>query len=284
MNKASGTTFLLAEGVQIGDGRPLYSWAQVNLGVELHGVISSVDGRRFLEADINQPKLKESGVLATSLARMIEKAFSINDLSVQSRIRYVECGAEKVMLQIHLMVEGQKCPDQARLIEVFGGFSDRLVMTADMYKEKLDLSIDEIDSSLVRQAADEFLRACGGKPISRSMQLVVDETPVATLAGIWRPGPKLELIAPEVVVLEAMYDGRRLRARTLFVLVMSPRAKSIEIYYDEEKFDTPLRGLSEDKHVMLSLTVRATSSDSQQIRYELLSFERIKAPSELMLA
>ena len=67
MNQTNETKLFLAEGVPVGGGRPLFSWAQVNLGVELHGVISSADGKLFLESDINQPKLEESGMLAASL-------------------------------------------------------------------------------------------------------------------------------------------------------------------------------------------------------------------------
>lgn len=284
MNQTNETKLFLVEGVPVGGGRPLFSWVQVNLGVELHGVISSADGKLFLESDINQPKLKESGILAASLARTVEKAFGLNDQSIQSRIRYIECGGEKVRLQIHLMVEGQKCPDREKLIDVLGAFSDRLLLTPNLYETKQDSPHTEIDSSLVSQAADDFLRACGGKPINRSMQLVVDEKPIATLAGIWSQGPRVESQASELVILEAMYDGRRLRARTLFVLVMAPRTKSVEIYYDEEKFDAQLRDLNENKQVMLSLTVRSTNKDRQQTRYELVSFECIKVPSELMLA
>lgn len=284
MNQANETKLFLAESFHVGGGRPLFSWAQVNLNVELHGVISSADGKQFLESDINQPKLKESEILAASLARTVENAFNIDDQSVKTRVRHIECGVEKVRLQIHLMVGGQKCPDRAKLVDVLGKFSDRVLLTADLFETKQDSPHAEIDSSLVCQAADDFLRACGGKPISRSMQLVVDDTPIATFAGIWSRGPTVESSAPEVVVLEGMYDGRRLRARTLFVLVMEPRTKSVVIYYDEEKFDPQLRELNENKQVMLSLTVRATTNDRQQARYELLSFECIKTPSELKLA
>lgn len=258
------------------------SWGYLDLGIELRGMISVADGRRFLEAELSQPKWDAARSLTTAIARIIEGAFDLEPGVVQAKQRYVDVGQERMRIQANFGVIGVRCPDNAKLIEVLSALAGRIVPISDVDDVPM-VDVSGETRGLVDRVANDFLETCGGKRIGTTMQIVVDQKPIATLSRGWCNAPKDEDVGPVERTLEAYYDGRRLRSRILFVMENSNRGKVFEIFYDEERFDEALRGLGDDKRILLSLIVKESKIDKDRSRYELVSFQRVDPPTELVL-
>lgn len=257
-------------------------WGHLDLGIELRGVISVSKGQRFLEADLSQPKWSEARNLTTCIGRLIEGVFSLDSGVVEAKLRYLDVGNERVRPQATFGVAGKQCPDRSMLIGVLSGFASRIVPISDI-EDIQAVCVSGDKGEFVERVANEFLETCGGKRIGTTMQIVVDQKPIATLSRGWCNAPKDEDVGPVERTLEAYYDGRRLRSRILFVMENSNRGKVFEIFYDEERFDEALRGLGDDKRILLSLIVKESKIDKDRSRYELVSFQRVDPPTELVL-
>lgn len=267
-----------------GSNNALCSWAQINLGIELRGVFVERDVGRLFEADLTQHKWRDANNLAEGIARLVEDVFCLDRGAVESRLRYVEIAQSRVELQITIGVLGKSCPDGARLNAIVCNFVRVVVPSADIFDAPPKTSIAPSDDVVVKERSQDFLRACGGKPIDRKMQVVVDDFPVATLSGYWCDSGEQQSVEPVEKTIEALYDGRRFRSRVLYAIANSGRAKSYEIFYDEEKFDQPLRELGDDKRVMLSLVVKEFSPKPNKLCYELISLRRIDGADEFKLS
>jgi hypothetical protein len=257
-------------------------WGYLDLGIDIRGVISVENGRKFLEADLSQPKLNEARNLTTCIGRLIESVFDLESGAVEARLRYVDLGHEMVRPQASFGVVGKQCPDKTKLIEVLSGFAERIVPISGI-EDIPSIQVSEEDGGLVDQVANDFLEICGGKRIGAAMQIVVDQKPIATLSRAWCSAPKIEDVGPIERTLEAFYDGRRLRSRIMFVIENSNQGKSFDIFYEEERFDETLRSLGDNKRILLKLLVKESRIDKNRVRYELVSFQRIEPPSEFVL-
>lgn len=259
------------------------AWMQINIGTTLRGQISEFQGHRFLEADLNQQRWTEAGMLAANLARALEIIFGLSDGGIYLRMRYVEIGNEQVQPQIHLCASGRSCDDNAKLKAVLTDFCAQTTANLDLYDLQKYHPLATVDAATVSESADNFLQASGGKRVGIEMQLVVADVPVATISGYWRGKQASEPVTPTEKTIEGLYDGRRFRMRTLYLFVTNPRPRSIEIFYDEQQFDDQLRKLEDNKTAMLSLTVSEEIGEKGQISYELVSLTRIEPPELLVL-
>lgn len=260
------------------------SWAVIRIDRQMRGKIAiDAAGQRFLEAELNQPRWTQANACATSLVRTVERVFSLEENALQLRMRIVALGDQQVQPEVHLIAPGLECPDTAMLRSVIARFGAGLVAQRNL----LDATGPETLSPECEQHIDEgvhvFLQGHGGQPVQREMQILVEDESLASVKGHWRQRESEEKQAPQELVLEAMYDGRRLRSRTLYVAVVGERTRGMEIFYDEEQFDHALRELADDKHAMLSLAVAETKCGKDRSRFELRSLQRIPTPEHLQL-
>lgn len=259
------------------------SWVVIRLDFQVHGKIEADHaGRQFIELDLNQPRWKQFQELGFAIARTLEGAFKLNENRIELRLRMLQIGAENVQPEIHL-ISAFSCPDQIVLKNIVSRFGAELTHQGDCFDTIVSAALLPEHAREVEQGVQSFLQGHGGQSLQRNVQLMVNDEGLVSLRGHWRAGPEQQASLPVENEFEALYDGRRLRARTMFVTVVDERSRALEIYYDEEQFDHVLRELQEDKTALLALVVAESRLSKERVRFELRSLRRIPAPKYLQL-
>lgn len=261
------------------------SWAVIRIELQMKGKIAmDPSGQKFLEAELNQPRWSQANACATLLARMIESVFSLEAEALQLRLRIVAHEHHQVQPEIHLVSTGLVCPDSAKLKAVVACFGSRMTPQRHMLDTPASTQLSQELEQKISDGVGIFLQGNGGQAVQRALQIMVEDEAISSMRGRWCQGLAEEKEAAQQLELEALFDGRRLRARILYVNVVAERMKGLEIFYDEELFDASLRALEDNKMAMLSLVVVQTHrGGKERACYELLSLERIPTPEHLEL-
>lgn len=262
------------------------SWACVDLGIELSGRIDSdAEGHQFLQSEINRPNIKNSELLAEALMRAIAAEFDISGENMRLKLRLVELDENILRPQIHLIVAGKRCPDVNRLNKLIAEFSEKISLQSDLIDSIDESENSESLSENIDSHINDFLQVCGGQIVKKPISVLVNDHSVATIRGAIAPAPDLNQDTEKSidVTIRALYDGRRLRYRTMYVKLPHGRQKCIPIYYDEERFDQLIRDIGDNKNVMLEMVCRKTILGRSSEKFELRSLSQIPIPAELML-
>jgi hypothetical protein len=266
------------------DRSQVHVWITIMLDYQMRGQIGEDEkGRKFIEADLSLPKWSHASACAHSLAKVIESAFELDGETLQIRMRFMQKDGNDVQPQIILTASAAPYPDPQKLKALVAAFSAAVTPQGDLMTEPQHIQLDGDELTKVQDAASIFLQSHQGQQVQRPMQMVIDNQAVSTISGRWREGLREELKPNVEHKFQALYDGRRLRSRTLYVVQAGTRSRGFEIFYDEDKFDHAIRELQDDKHAMLDLVVNESWQDSKKSRFDLKSLSRIAAPQELEL-
>lgn len=261
------------------------SWAVIRIEFPMKGkFVTGSSCPPFMEAELNQPRWTQANEFARAMARAIEGAFSLEENVLHPRMRYVDLGNQYLQPEIHLIAPGITCPDRATLMEITARFGAGLTSQPDLLDSPPSGSLSPECEQHIDDNVSLFLEAHGGQAVQKSLQILVEDQPVSTVRGHWRQEMESDEQVPQQRVFEGLYDGRRLRARTLYVSHVGETSRSVEIYYDEERFDHRLRELADNKSAELRLTVSEIPCGKGKKRYELIDFERIPMPDHLDLS
>lgn len=261
------------------------SWAVIRIEFPMRGRFVTAPKRPpFMESEVNQPRWTQASEFARAMARTIEDTFSLGANTLHLRMHYVDLGDQQVQPEIHLIAPGITCPDRATLREITTRFGAGLTSQSDLLDSPSSESLSPECEQHIDDNVSLFLEAHGGQAVQKSLQILVEDQPVSTVRGHWRQEREGAEQEPQQRVLEGLYDGRRLRARTLYVSHVGETSRSVEIFYDEERFDHRLRELADNKNAELRLTVSEIPCGKGKKRYELIDFERIPMPDHLDLS
>ena len=258
--------------------------AVVKLDYQMHALISTDEGgNAFFEGDLSLPKWQQGSAYALALARLIEQVVGLASNSIQCRLRVIQVRGNEVNPQIVLVAQAGQIIDQNEVKTLAREFANKTSSQMDLLMLDTPHISDVQTQGQVSEMASLFLLANGGQRVHRQLQICVNDEDVATIKGQWKLGAKVVVKESTTHYLKVFYDGRRLRSRTLFLVEAGSRAKSFEIYYDEDKFDQQLREFQDSKNVALEISVLEEWDDKNKARLTLATLKRIEAPSELDL-
>jgi hypothetical protein len=261
-----------------------YVWVTIMLGYDMKGhVAKDEDGQSFVETEFIRLKWTHASAFALSLASAIESAFDLESDTLHLRERVSQKDTDEVQPQVSITASSIRCADLEKLKAIVAAFGEAVTPQLDLLADTHRAQLDQPELAKVHDAARAFLQTNNGQQIQRQMQISVDKEYVTTIKGHWRKQEDKELKPSQEHSIEAFYDGRRLRTRTLYVTQAGARPKAFEIFYDEDKFDQALRDLGDDKHAMLELVAAESWQDSKKSRLDLKSLRRVQVPTELDL-
>lgn len=258
-------------------------WVVVKLDYQMHGQIAVDDGGHFyFEGDLSLPKWQQGSACSHSLARLIERAFQLAQGDIVCRLRVIQVEGDEVNPQI-LLASKTECKDADRLKAVMHEFASQLSLQRELPHAHSPREVDSTTREQVTEVASQFLQSYGGQSVQRQIQLCVEGADIATITGQWKTSQPVEAMPPVTHDLMVWFDGRRLRTRVLFVVVTEPFVKGMEIGYEDERFDEPLRQLEDNKSAILEIKVLEEFSAKGKSSYRLLEMRRFAPPEELEL-
>ena len=260
------------------------SWAVLGIDLHMKGkILINPEGQKFLEGELHQPRWAQANACASLLARLLENVFFLDVNALQLRMRIVAQDDDRVQPEIHISGPGLVRPDIEKIRAVVASFGSRLAHQRDITDAQTTFKISQDEQQMIEENVGVFLQNNGGQAVQHALLVHVQDEIASSIRGYFPQGQNNEKRERKELTIEALYDGRKLRARTMFVVVASERTRSMAIFYDEIRFDKDLRNLEENKQAMLSLTIEEVQAGKDKACYELVRFDRISTPDRLEL-
>jgi hypothetical protein len=207
-------------------------------------------GLTCLEADLNLPKFEQPVSVARAISTAIEQWCGLDSGSIQTRLQLVPWSGVEWRPQIILVPPSGTKLDEEVIRQLVAAFTRRVcpqgdLLAKDGHPEPADIT------AAVEVPAAAFVAGNGGKSVQKQIAISVGKSDVAIIKGLWKAAPRSNA-APQEKTGYFFYDGRRLRPRTLF-LSERESGKSLELEYNEERFDQNLRDLRDNKHALVEV-------------------------------
>lgn len=258
--------------------------AVIKMDYQIQGNISvDEQGCRFLEGDLSLPKWQQGYAYALGLATLIEQEHGLEDGSVKCRLRVTQIQGNEINPQIVLVALSAEKIDHNKTKILAREFARQVSRQRELQQTDVQEKIDAQASARVSEVASIFLQAHGGQMVQRQLQICVHQEMIGNIKGQWNATQLAPQKEKEIRNLQVFFDGRRLRTRVMFVVEAGARAKSHEIFYNEEEFDQQLIELRDDKSAALEIAVMEEWDDKGKSRLSLVALKRFKIPDALVL-
>lgn len=237
------------------------------------------DGRSLkISADFRAEQWKPALDLAVLVRSVVAEVNGDDEANMQISQQYVSTRDKSMRPQvciesvIPLNANAKKVGLLAKTAVEF--LTGQMQMSWAPAQEDVQLSAAELDR--IRAAATEFLEVHRGTAPKNALAISCEGEIVASVAGPYK-SKRVAEVRTAKRRLVAMFDGRRLRRRILFVAEITKQAKEYEISYDEAQFDETLKALAEDKMVELDLEVEEVEKGEGKKTYRLISLARLNS-------
>jgi hypothetical protein len=243
--------------------------AEINLGYCVSGKYGlTPNGKWKVAGEVDRVKWVKGLMFAVCLARLLELVHKLEIGSIFCLPALVGTPPNEVEAQVTLICSNAHDLDTIKTKAAICGFTDCVASQKEMVADKHDLRMDEETIKTVKTQAAIFLESKAGEVLSKQMLIKVEGQELTSVAGSWARDPLDELKPAAEKIVQCFYDGRRLRTKTLFFVEANPRAKALEVIYDESRFDEQIKGFADNKDVMLEIVyqeVREKKSKSTLI-------------------
>lgn len=249
----------------------------IDLGVEVKGLLKKDEkGNIYVEGELNTPKWKQPSEVAVEIGELTEKVNGMPAGSIKYKSQLMPIGGGRLKAKIVLLAKESLAAARSVAKNVAKKFIENTTAQATLQFEKDsgECVLSEESDKSIKEGADKFLKAHGGKSLKTGMNLCVGGELIAAASGSWKTTPEDENSGDETKEIEGFYDGRRLRQRYFHIVEATKKAKVYEIYYDDNEYDTKFRELNDNKNAALSIKCKVVAM-GRKTRLVLMKLEVI---------
>lgn len=227
----------------------------IQIGTPFFGQVSTDPaGRRKVEGNISTQRWLEASSVAQSLSTVISKTCQCKADSLKIVEVLLETGKDELSAALEIQFrEATTSLSHDKALAVTTSFAKGLVGDPQIDLNAID-HIDDETHTLLKSELASFKAEHPVRRLNHALVVKQGPTTLAILKGSLIGSKSQKQPAQVRHTIEALYDGRQLRARKVFLVLTKAQGKVLELSYDEARFDQALRELNDNKHAVLSVS------------------------------
>ena len=247
----------------------------IRTGQKIVGHIDTRDNEMLtLEGQIDMAKWSLGTAFAVHCARIIEQVNKLDQQTVVCIQRLAQIGVDELEAQIVLQTDRVQI-DAAQTRSAVLLLSKKVAAQCSLLEPPITINDRKVEQFIDEQS-EIFLQTRGGQPLAKQIELMMNDESLGVVSGAWASRDRKDAVKSRRFEINCFYDGRRLRARTLFLVEANPTGKKYSVIYDESKFDALIRSFKDNKNVALVATIQELTQSAGEISFLLAKLEHVK--------